>query len=82
MARRDTYRAYARPWRGKFRRIETVAVDRHRNKPRAYGGEGKTQAGIMRLLDHDGIAGIDQEPRADIECLLRTADDDDLVDIA
>jgi hypothetical protein len=36
----------------------------------------------MRLLDHDGIAGIDQEPRADIECLLRTADDDDLVDIA
>ena len=40
------------------------------------------RARITRLLDRGLVAGIEQQPRAQVECLLRSVDDDHLIGIA
>ena len=56
-----------------------VAVDRHRDEPRPGRPEALQRAQVGRLLDHDGVARLDQRAGDEIERLLRSRGDDDLL---
>jgi hypothetical protein len=48
-------------------------------QPGAVRKKQLLRARVARFFDRDFVVWIQQQPRTEIECLLRAADDDDLV---
>src|SRR5262249_30302642 len=66
----------------KLIRVEAVTIDRDGNQTSAGGREDLACGRIVRVLDGDAVAGIDEHARDQIQGLLRSTDDDDVSRVA
>ena len=57
-------------------------IDRDRQERGAGSGKGPARRPVARILDHHPVAGIDEEPGAEVDPLLRAVDHHDLVEAA
>src|SRR5580698_10381295 len=57
----------------------SARIDRKRPQPCAIGGEHMPCAKISRVLETHLVARLDQKPSRQIQSLLRSADDNDLL---
>lgn len=63
-------------------RLHPALVDGDRDGRGTRTGKDLTCHPIARVLDDEAVGGIDKQASAQIEALLRTVDDDDLLEVA
>src|SRR4051794_13799869 len=61
---------------------QSAVVDRHRYQVSADGSESRVCAMITGILDPNGIARIKQHAQGQVDRLLRSGNDDDLLWLA
>ena len=79
MRRRDVREACSRVAPPCQLQVEAVVVDRHRHRRRAGREERAPRSLPARVLHPDRVARVEEDPRGEVDGLLRACDDDHLV---
>ena len=61
---------------------QPLLVGRHVHELGARRGEAEGEARVVRLLEHRDVARVDEQARAEVDCLLRALHDQDLLGLA
>jgi hypothetical protein len=76
---RDEYQPRVRRASQTLSNVESLGIDGHRDDPGAGSQESAACADVPRVLEPHLVPGVEEDAAHEIECLLRSGGDEDLI---